>query len=738
MMSYQNVKVIGLIVALCSLFSIAAFGGAVAQNQGTLTVSVSEKGGVIPKAVVVLTSSVSEQTYRRITNERGIAQFPDIPTGEYKLNVTFIGFAAHRQDVTVGSSDQNIDVTLTLAKFSDTVTITTANRREELLRNVAEPTTVLDAADILDTGARTAKDVLQELAGSGVVVHQGGGQGHVSINGISNKGILILIDGRRWLGRDGTGNVNLDDLDMSQFERIEVVKGAGSALYGSDALGGVINFISRKPEQTGVTNSILFSYGENNDTKFSDTLSFRQNNVRGSVTGSYRSIDSFDLNPDDDQTQGRGDETFYAASGNIAVDATDRITVKGLFDYNRREVENFFFAGATQLGGVYNSQQERTRILFSPEVDIAIADTTLLNVRYDYNKYERNETRVYPVITEVQDPWIEWNNQINATVSHGWNLGERFQTFQAGYEFRNEKMERANLVFPETGANETERDINVFWAQNEFQLTDQFRVTAGFRYDDYSDFGEEFSPKVSAMFAVNDENRLRFSYGHGFRAPSFGELFIDLGFFFKGNPDLEPEISDNFTFGYTYTGSLAVGSVDFFYNKVQNGIIFDLSGFPFTYKNEEEFTVRGLNTEVTFNLPMGLSPTVAYTFKMTEDEDGEELLSFDKHSGFVKLLWSNPRLGTRANIRGQFYDEQQFGNGRFRPRYQLWDFQANKQLFVTGVYNVGVFFQIDNLLDETDIFTRDANDQPIPGELNVWEPGRTFLFGITVDMDFNR
>lgn len=727
--------------AFAILVALAPTVAVSAEEDGKLTVTVSEESGVVPGASVRLVSTETGRLIKRLTDDSGVAVLEHIPAGAYDLKVSYFGFAPYELkgvDFAAGES-KSLQVTLTLYNFSETITVTTASRREELLRDVATPTTLIDEVDIKDTGGRTAKDVLIEQSGSGIQVQAGGGQGHVSINGIPNSGVLVLIDGRRWLGRDGTGNFRLEDLDLSQFERIEVVKGAGSALYGSDALGGVINFISKKAEDYGVTNSLTLNYGSYDDTGFSNNLGYRDERSNLSLTAAYRYYGGYDLDPDNPQTIGLPESKFYTLSGQGEVQLSDNIIARFLGNYSLRDIDNYFFSGPTQLGiQVYDSRQEKTRFSLSPEVDLQLTDSTNVNLAVIYSKYNREENRVYPTFTDELLPWQEWNTEFNATGKHVWSALGQSHVLQGGYEFRNEKMDRQSLVFPDTGERETERDINVLWLQNEFNLTPQLKVGLGFRYDDYSDFGNEFSPKVSAMFALNDENRLRASYGHGFRAPSFGELYIDLGFFFKGNPDLEPEKSDTVTVGYAYTGRRAQGSVDYFWTRVKDGITFDLSKFPFTYTNLDRYTSQGINSSILVNLTAGFSTSFSYSYVSQEDEGGEAIRIFPKHSAFLKLIWSNPRLGVRANLRGQMVDKVEYTDGTSKPGYQMWYLQGSKKLFSTRDYSVGAYLQVNNLFDKKDLFGRDAQGNPIPGDFLVWLPPRTFTLGITIDMDWTR
>jgi outer membrane receptor protein involved in Fe transport len=371
----------------------------------------------------------------------------------------------------------------------------------------------------------------------------------------------------------------------------------------------------------------------------------------------------------------------------------------------------------------------------SPEADFILTDSTLLTFRYTYSKYNREEVREYEDRVEPVQPWLEYNNEINVVGRQNWRMLDLDQLLQVGYEFRNEKMDRANLNID--GFTEADRDINVVWAQNEFKVLPQFRFTVGFRYDSYSDFGEEFSPKFSAMYDITKQHSVRFSYGHGFRAPNFGELYLDLGFFFRGNPDLQPEISDNITAGYVFSAPYANVSFDYFHNRIKDGIVFDFSQFPFgpiSYTNLEQFTARGINTGMDVNLPYGFTPSFAYTFVKREDPDGVEVRNYPKHSAFAKLLWANPRYGIRANLRAEFNGTVEFEDGTSQPAYQVWKFHVSKKLWTEGDYAISAFFQIDNIFDERDIFLRDPAGAPIPADFQAWIAPRTFMVGLSFDL----
>jgi outer membrane cobalamin receptor len=765
-----NARLTGFAAVAAALALAAAAGAA----DASLTVTVRDNFGVIPRAAVRATNAGTGASQRAVTDSEGVARFAALPAGTYEVRSTFPGFAdAAEPTVALGEGEaKSLELVMGVAQLSTTVTVETANRREQLLLDVARPVTLLERTQIEDTGARSAKDVLVEQNGSGVQVNAGGGQGYISINGIPNKGVLVLLNGRRYLGKDANGNLNLEELRLPGVQRIEVVKGAGSALYGSDALGGVVNFITDAPGERGYTNTLTISGGSYSDYRVDDAFSWRGEKGGVSVAGGYRTYDGFDLESCSDadaaagkckknpQTIGQPPSTYWNASGTADWRLGGKVVARFFGDYQLREMRNYYFSGATQLAStVYDSQRDLTRYTLSPEVDFLLSPRTTFSATYTYGKYLRDETRVYdpnarPTVLPCstwpncpQAPWREWNQEVKLIGRHNWRAFDRDHPLQGGYEFRDEKLQRGTLagagencssLSTTPASSECSRTINVLWGQQEVSVTSRLKVTAGLRYDKYSDFGDEWSPKADALLTLAKEHRLRGSYGHGFRPPYFGELYLNQPPFFVGNPDLQPEISDGFTAGYVYASDRAQVSVDGYYTKLKNGIIFfQLTPSQFTYKNLDRYDSKGVNVTASVSLPAGFTPSAAYAYNKRESPDGADIGGYPTHSGFLKILWANPRLGLRANLRGQFNSSTppSSTDGTYQPAYNVWYAQVSKRFAGIGVYALNVYAQVDNLFDETDIFLANADGTPVQGQFQVWLPPRTFQFGITIDVD---
>jgi outer membrane receptor for ferrienterochelin and colicins len=739
-MNDRRVRTPGRMVLLAAALVAAAGAGPAAANDGALRVTVRDSYGVIPDATVRVARPEGGTARRAQTDDAGVADFPGLAPGTYDVRASFSGFAdsEDRGIVLVSGQTLEMELTLAIAQLLTTVTVETPNRREQLLLDVAEPTTLIDRAQIQDTGARSAKDVLVEQSGSGIQVAAGGGQGHLSLNGIPNSGVLVLVNGRRFLGKDANGNLNIEEIQIPGVERIEVVKGAGSALYGSDALGGVVNFITRHPTERGATNAVTLSGGKYSDFRLDDTLTWRGERGGVSLTGGYRTYDGYDLDAENPQTIGQPPATYWNASTSMDVELGPRAIARFFGDYQDRDVRNYFFSGATQLPStVYDSRRQLTRYTLSPELDILVSSRTSLNATYNYGRYERDETRVFAEDGRVdpQDPWRETNQELKLTGRHGWQAFGREHPLQGGYEYRKEALSRGSL-----SVEDPDRSVNVVWAQQALALTERLTLTGGVRYDRYSDFGSEWSPKAEVVLTAAEGHRLRGSYGHGFRPPYFGELYLDLAPFFVGNPDLVPEVSDGFTAGYVYGGERAQLSADYYYTKVKNGITFAmLPTGQFTYDNVRRYDSRGVNLSGSVSLPGGLTPSASYTYNKREDDEGEELGGYPRHAAFLKLLWANPRLGLRANLRGQINGEVPPGpDGTFTPSYDVWYAQVEKRFARMGAYALSVYAQVDNLFDQKDVFLQDEGGNPIEGEFQFWLPPRTFQVGVSVDMDWTR
>ena len=182
--------------------------------------------------------------------------------------------------------------------------------------------------------------------------------------------------------------------------------------------------------------------------------------------------------------------------------------------------------------------------------------------------------------------------------------------------------------------------------------------------------------------------------------------------------------------------------MDGFKAKVKNGVVFaQLNPSLFTYDNVRKYDSLGTNINFALNLPRGFTPSVSYTYTKRQDDQKREIGGFPAHAAFVKLLWSNPRIGVRANLRGNLNGKvpTAVGATSYQPKYNVWYAQASKRFAAKGNYSFNLFAQINNMFDKKNIFNVDLQGNPRTSEvLPVWLAPRTYLAGITIDMDWTR
>jgi outer membrane receptor for ferrienterochelin and colicins len=210
------------------------------------------RGAAIPHAAVTLRSTLSGTAQQEETNDSGAYTFPSVSPGEYVLTVAANGLASATRSVQIKSTGNSVseDVTLAVATVAQDVTVVSASRVEELQQDSPLPIDVATQQRMQRTGFETVADVLSELPG--VVTRNNAsfsGSSQEQIDGVASQDVLVLQDGLPLVGARGinSGIIDLDQQNIGRLDRVEVVRGAASSLYGTDAIGGVINLITHEP-----------------------------------------------------------------------------------------------------------------------------------------------------------------------------------------------------------------------------------------------------------------------------------------------------------------------------------------------------------------------------------------------------------------------------------------------------------------------------------------------------------
>ncbi|HKX27267.1 MAG TPA: TonB-dependent receptor [Blastocatellia bacterium] len=758
-----------LVMLALGLMMVWAGGTQSASAQsaaGIVRGRVTDKAGAVLAGATVTLSNLATGLDRiALTDASGTYLFAGTRGGRYRLTVSVSGFAPAIREIESASSEST-DFALEPGSLTEGLTVVSGSRQEELRESLNTKVDVIGRARIRDTGYENVADVLQELPGvvtrAGTLGVQGVGASGEQIQGIDSRQVLVLFDGQPVTGARGVKTtLNLDRQSINTLERIEVVKGASSALYGSDAIGGVINQISREPNSP-VETAFTTSGGSLGRLDTRGDVGFARNKFSGLFSGERHKQNPWDLTPDTPDTTGAGFHRYDAYA-----------KVKYKFNPD--------FALTAWARGYWNEQRGRsigdTPQGFVLQESFADEDSQSFNLAGNWQLNDRTAVEARGFLSR----WDELiNSQIlsNRSLVDTGNLFERLgkvdgsisriqgehQLIQAGAEWMTNKYGGINRLQNDKGNS---IDFASVWAQDRISLANRATVTAGLRFDNHSIFGSAVSPKAGLNLRLTDYWRIRASYGRGFRAPDLGQLFyrfLNPTNFYQviGNPNLRPEYANTFQAGAEFTthSRRARFSVNLFRNDIDDlieaqnlGFVvtpgqlnaiaqregIDLAAFRpglgrllFLYKNISDARTQGVEFDGDLTLTRGVLVGGAYTYLNTRDLIARTPLTQRfRHQGHLRMAWeSNERIGLRANFRGTFFskslltlpdDPVPLGPDNFMPSFTLWDLYGAKRLH----RNLEVFGAIDNLTN-----SRDPN-YGVPGaSIFRAETGRAFRIGM--------
>ena len=488
--------------------------------------------------------------------------------------------------------------------------VVTGTQTPRLLKKLPIMTQVITQRDLQRINPRSAADALQmSIPGVNVTMH--GAQYRVTIQGMSGDYILFLVDGEK-ITSEGNGVVDLNRIDMSTIERIEVIRGSASALYGSNAIGGVVNFITRQGQRPLQANASMDISSEG-VTRYALGVQVRRQEFSSSTSLSYTHQDPYSINIPQrdgsvDVTSARGQKTKTLGQTLRYRTLDSRSEVYAYLRYSFRDQDELLVTRRNHctthsLGGrlyhAFDSQH---------------------NVRLDYTNelYDRSDwfvpTRDYsPVFLQTAHTMrLQYNygeegvTKLFANVGgegyHEALQGNRFEDYRSSY--------RAELY---SG-----------YLQAEYRPSEKLSLVGGLRYDHHSRFGGRLSPRLSALYSIGDL-RLRASYSEGFRSPSLKELYMDwdhLGMFFiKGNTSLRPEVSRMISLSPEYQTRELNVTLLASYNIIQDRIsLVEQSNTDQRYENRPGTSkLLNVQTSVRWRMPWGLNLNADYAYLNTID-----------------------------------------------------------------------------------------------------------------------
>ncbi len=571
----------------------------------------------------------------------------------------------------------------------DEEVIVTADREAENIRNIGSSVSVITREEIAASGARWLIDVLQFAPGVNVV--RGGPAGslaQVFVRGSNTGHTLFLIDGVK-VNSPTTGAYDISGIQLAadQIDRIEVVRGPQSSLYGSQAIGGVINVITRRGAGAG-TWGVEADGGSYSTSRFHTWGSGQAGSVR--VIGGVSYFDSGGFStaseanghtePDGYTNLSYNGRVDYASAGGVVA----RGFIRGFdadldfdgFDFVEGPVdnpENLQTSAETIVGGAIG--YEGAGISSIVEISASEADLATDTPSDFFTGFELDSS-----IREV-----DWQNEVDLSAD---------QKLVAGLEYRREQATSLSRSgFGDDGFEEKIDVIGVY-AQDRIRIAERAWVTGGVRFEDHSAFGSKWTGRATATVDATDVVRVHGSVGSGFKAPTLNDLYFP-GF---SNPDLQPEESVGVDLGVeAFLLSPQVRfDATFFYNDISELIQFDfVAGRP---ENLGDVTTAGIEIGAEYRSNDIVTVSGNYTLTDATPEGGDDqLIRRPRHQGSVRLT-VRPREGLRfwSELRAK---GESFDNG-VQGRQRLAGFAiVNLAVDVRLLDGLRVRARIDNLFD---------------------------------------
>ncbi|WP_018127924.1 TonB-dependent receptor plug domain-containing protein [Balneola vulgaris] len=531
--------------------------------------------------------------------------------------------------------------------------VVTASKIPTETRQTTRPVVVIDQAEIRKSAGKDLAQLLDDQSGiviNGAFSNPGKDKG-VYLQGATTQYVLILIDGQPVNDPSGAGGaVDLRLISLDNVERVEVVKGSMSTLYGSDAIAGVINVITKKPQDKTVAVNGKAAYGSYESVDLSAGVNGRLNLLGYSLNYSKQTTDGISEAKDENDAGNFDKDGFNrdALSAKFDIALTEQLSIKPFVNYTNYE-------GDYDGGAFADAPNKYTAKLVNPGVDIHFEnDAWTVKGGYQYNEVERTfesgfGTSEFTGNIQNLDIYSTYAASENVTVLGGFNYQKQ--------------------VLDDNDANTNNPDATLIspYVSSILKAENGLGAELGFRLNEHSDAGTQLTYNFSPYYNVNENIRVLASYATGFKAPTLNELFGPFG----ANPDLEPQKSRYIDFGIEYYANNGRFNAEvlYFNRHIDDVIIYT---FGTGYENQDEQDDQGVELSANYLVNEFLTVQSFYNYltgeQTTLDGSGNEvkrdnLIRRPEHAfGFSFLVSPSNDVNVNLQVRHTGEREDVFFN----------------------------------------------------------------------------
>lgn len=721
-----------IISVFCILFvSITVFS----QNtKRKIILKDKETHEVLPAAHIKLISTATNSTTQFSTDINGIAHI-NVSTGDILLS-TYVGYKPSSD--TIRSLSDTTIIYLESDIFMTEQIVVTATRSEKTLANAPVITQLITSKQIEQLGIESVDQVLA-VEIPGVEFNRRGTSMDVNIQGLEARNILFLINGERIAG-ETRGNIDYSMLNTSDAARIEIIKGASSALYGSQAMGAVVNIIE-KEVQKNFHADIFAKYTSFNQinypdlSKSDDQYSFKRNtdlpnlNLFSNIHFKIKKLSSktnFAFNTSDayELTDKKEfikefhniDTTIVEQPGTTQIEGGKDYLIKQQFTYHLNDNWKFKARASYFNRHKYDLYREDKKHeafdSYSAGANATYTknrSTTILSLHTDtYNKYDYLEKR--------DERILNYTDKIfNPRIMNHFFINEQHE-LTSGFEYLYQSLLTDMFVYGEL-IDQNSSSL-VFFIQDDWNINSKANITAGFRAEYNSSFGSRLTPKLSAMYKILPFT-LRLNYGSGYRAPTLKELYMEwdhLGMFIiKGSEDLQAETNQYVSVSAELNKSWINTSISVYNNSFKNKIEGQWKDNQtiYQYQNIDKSRLSGVDLLAKIKISPSWFIRGGYSYLYDKNfEEGIRLSSASPHTANIQFeyLFKRNNYQLNVNLLGKYIGPKEFdvyNEIEFRGEltdayytsrydgYSIWRLSINQNLYQSLQLVIGV----NNLFD---------------------------------------
>ena len=662
-------------------------------------------------SVTGATITLKGTTFGTVTDKKGFYKIDKIKPGTYTLRVSYIGFETLEKTVDILKPDTRADFFIKESNIDLNEVVVTGTKSEKTLKNVPVLTQVISARKMLELGITNVTDALATMV-PGLNVSHNGTLVTVTLQGMDAKYVLFLIDGERIAG-EVDGDINYSMLNLQDIDHIEIIKGASSSLYGSNAIGGVINIITKKINEP-FDAKFYSRYSKYNELYSGGSIALKKGIIGSRTSINFSRTDGYDVTPETPHDWTQNPYNSYQISQKFEITPSSKLSFTPYFTYY---------------------QFERGNVSARPVHDLYADLSGGLKGQYYFGKssidfsYYRDRYNTYTILEQLNNKRDTASFDFIQTfrTQGNFHISDR-NSLTAGVEYNTERLFSTRVEGGLKNASEA-----VFYLQEDIRFGKRWELIAGIRTGSHSNYGFNAAPKISAMFKQGFLN-FRASAGTGFRSPALKELYFSFDhfgeFLVEGNPQLKPESSKYISGSIEFSKPWNNSSVSIYRNLLSDMIteriiiIPDAVETTYQYENVASASVNGIDLLSKQKVFKGVWLSAGYTYVHALDkETGLQLYNTAKHSGNISLDYNfkKKNYSFTAQVHCQLMGERIYLNadgttGYDRP-FSNWRFTISQEYkwlrISTGLDNIfGIV---------------------IPNNYDFISPGRRFFVGMNID-----